>query len=540
MATSTEKYKKLFLVEADEKITALNKALLGLEKKPSDSTFANDAMRAAHTLKSSAAAMNFMGISHLAHAMEDLFEQVRSRKHSLEPRSVEHLFESVDALSAAVKAIKKGKPEPDMASALERLQKMGTDAGASGSTPGITPFEPLEAIKVDVTVLDRLMNLTEELLVEKMRLGEIARRVEEKPNEKMNQSDLKRTSESFNRLLSDLQFNVMQARMVPLGQIFERFPRMVRDLAKEQKKEVNFEMEGQEIELDRTIIDRLGEPLIHLLRNAVDHGINGEGTIILSALRERDKVIIRVENDGNQINWQKVVEVASNRNIIDRGTRDKYARDIENNKQNIEKLLYNAQLSTKEKVTETSGRGVGLAIVKSVIEGLGGAVTLESPTQNGGVAFVLSLPLTLAIIQALLVRAAGQTFALPFSQIDRSVRVPVKNIKKAFDQEVAVVEEEEIPMVRLDKLFGAKKETGLFKSENELESISYKFKAELMVIIKKENLPSAGLVIDELISEQDIVVRPFKGVLKQSKGFAGITLLGDGRPALILDVATLI
>jgi two-component system, chemotaxis family, sensor kinase CheA len=277
-------------------------------------------------------------------------------------------------------------------------------------------------------------------------------------------------------------------------------------------------------------------------------------------------VIIRVENNGNQINWEKVVEAALGRGIIDKGSRDRYLKDINGAMSEIEKLIYNEQLSTKEKVTETSGRGVGLAIVKSVIEALGGAVSIESPTKDGGVAFVLSLPLTLAIIQALLVRSSNQIFALPFSQIDRSVRVPFKNIKKAFDQEVAVVEDEDIPVIRLDKLFGIKKREGLFKSDEDIEAAGFKLKAELMVITKDKEGASmygfhgssssvsnagsrrghsggigrVGLIIDELISKQDIVVKPFRGLLKQSRGFAGATLLGDGSPALIIDVATLI
>ncbi len=590
MASTAEKYEKLFLTEADEKIADLNRALLGLEKKPGDFNLASDAMRAAHTLKSSATAMEFMGISHLAHAMEDLFEEMRLKKHRLEPNAVEILFESADMLSSAVKAIKKGQPEPDMKTALERLQKEfnvqeysrentktrkqennKTRKKESNKSEIVNlksapeAFVPIEAIKVDVAVLDKLMNLTEELLVGKMHLADIVRRAEEsiakdlsfadakfladKPAGSqasgVNVAELKGRTESFDRLLSDLQFNVTQARMVPLGQVFERFPRMVRDLAKEQKKEVDFIVKGQEIELDRTIIDRLGEPLIHLLRNAVDHGVpaysdgrKSRGTITLSAERKRDKVFVRVENDGNEINWPRVIEVTSNRGIIDKNTKDKYIRDVEKWKPEIEKLLYLGQVSTKEKVTETSGRGIGLSVVRTFIEALGGTVSIESPIQQtGGTRFTLGLPLTLAIIQALLVRVENQTFALPFSQVDRSVRVPAKNIKKAFDQEVAVVDGEDIPVIRMDKLFGLKKEKEFFLAEKESR---LKQQAELMVIARKENFSSVGLMIDEMISEQDIVVKPLKGILKKTMGFEGVTFLEDGRPALILDVTTLI
>jgi two-component system, chemotaxis family, sensor kinase CheA len=568
-----EKYKKLFLVEADEKMIDLNKALIGMEKDSANTAFANDAMRSAHTLKSSAAAMGYVEISHLAHAMEDFFEEVRSKKHILESNVLELLFKCVDALNSAVGRIKRGEDEQDTKKIVELLNKIkASNFKVKGRLKTeilklkTEIVEPLEAIKVDVNILDRLMNLTEELLVEKMRLNEL---VQKSMVQNVNTSDvsehtsisgssplqskeiehLKSTSENFNRLLGDLQYNVMQARMVPLGQIFERFPRMVRDLAKEQKKQITFEMKGQGIELDRTIIDRLGEPLIHLLRNAVDHGVESRGVITLSAMRDRDRVLIRVENDSGQINWEKVVRSALSRNIINKAAHDQYLihisksnNQIFNLKPEILDLIYDERLSTKEAVTETSGRGVGLSIVKSVIEALGGSVSLESSSKNIGVVFTISLPLTLAIIQALLVRSSDQIFALPFSHVDRSVRVHAKDIKKAFDQEVAVVDKEDIPLIRLDSLFALKEkeDEGIFLSEGALKSKRYKLNAELMVIIKKDNVPAAGLVIDELISEQDIVVKSFKGVLKQSKGFAGITLLGDGMPALILDVATLI
>ncbi len=324
---------------------------------------------------------------------------------------------------------------------------------------------PIEAIKVDVVILDKLMNLTEELLVERMRLSELVRHAKEKTKEEFNKAEFEGSSEAFNRLISELQLNVTQARMVPLGQIFERFPRMVRDLSHEQNKEVDFKIDGQDIELDRTVIDRLGEPLIHLLRNAVDHGIEKTGKIQLTALRERDKVIIEVTNEGKSIDWQKVIEAAVRKGIIDKATGDKYSRNTGNWKLEIGNLLY--RVSTKEKVTETSGRGVGLSIVKSVAESLGGKVMFES--REEGTKFTLELPLTLAIIQALLVKVSDQIFALPFTQIDRSVRVSFQNIKKAFDQEVAVVEDEDIPMVRLDKLFEIeRKRVGLFLSEEEL------------------------------------------------------------------------
>ncbi|MBI3589211.1 MAG: chemotaxis protein CheW, partial [Candidatus Liptonbacteria bacterium] len=407
---------------------------------------------------------------------------------------------------------------------------------ASPASPASRAIAPIETIKVNVKTLGTLMNLTEELLVTQMRFKEILRRTDDDVR-RLDIRELKVIGESFGRLTSDLQYRVTQAHLVSLGQLFEQTPRIVRDLAKEQDKEIELSIIGQEIELDRIVVDRLGEPLIHLLRNAVDHGTEKKGIIILSAERLANSITITVHNDGRPIDWQRVVEVAAQKGIIDEKTRDKYARDISKWKPEIEHLIY--QVSTKKTITETSGRGVGLGIVKSVIESLGGKVTIES--KDSVTSFILTLPLTIAIVQALLSRVANQVFALPFSQVDRLVRVPFADIKKALDQEVAVIDEEDIPMIRLDRRFSIeRKKGGVFLSDEEMKEVKYQTKAELMIITKQESASPVGIVVDEVLSEQNIVVKPLKGVLKQTKGFAGVTLLGDGRPALILDVATLV
>jgi two-component system, chemotaxis family, sensor kinase CheA len=572
----TKKYKKIFLSEADEKILELNTALLALEKNPSNTSSAAAAMRAAHTLKSSAAAMDYISISHLAHSMEDLFEGVRLEKKSIQPEAIDTLFEAIDTLSLSIKNLKKNQKEIDTAVLVNKLKEVnkrvvGFRANKNRSASKIeltrTPnkeihdIDRVETIKVDVEVLDRLMNLTEELLVEKMQLSEIVRHLE-KVSQKKGESleskaktteesdlnvkklpDLKKSLENLNRLLANLQYNVTESRMVPLSQIFDRFPRMVRDLAKEQNKKINLEISGADIELDRSVIDSLGEPLIHLLKNSIDHGISKDGTLLLSAERKRDKVIVGVKDSGEGINWQVLAEVAVRRGILSPDKSQDYLRKIQNSELKIqdpefENLLFHPELSTSEYVTETSGRGIGLSIVKQVTESLGGKVSFESGSD--GTAFSLELPLTLAIIQALLIKVSDQVFALPFSQIDRSVRVSKKNIKKVFDREVAVVDNEDVPMIRLDQRFGFdKKMKSLFYSEEELHKIKHVLRAELLVISKAGGR-QIGVVVDELISEQDIVVKPLKGIMKQPKGFAGITLLGDGKPALILDISTLV
>jgi len=523
------KYKKMFLTEGREHLETLNASLLKLEKRPSVK-LANDMMRASHTLKSMSAAMGFNQLSTLCHSMEDVFDEVRAKKIKLTPETTEFLFKCFDVIEKSLDAVKNDQPELDTSSFIERLRGEGEVEGVTLAERPET-IRVVEEIKVDIETLDNLMNLAEELLVNKMRFAQIL--------DTKNFGDLPPAIDVMGRLVSDLQYNVTQARMVPIGQIFDRFPRMIRDLAKEEKKIVELETKGGEIELDRTILDKIGEPLVHLLRNAVDHGIEKEGKVSLTAKREKGYVIIEVANTGKPFDLEAIKQAAIRRDIIT-------AREAQSLKQEqIIDLIYNPRLSTSQKVTETSGRGIGLNIVKTRIESLGGTVSLEFPIQESeGAKFTLRLPLTLAIIQALLFKVGGKIYALPLTNIQKLVRVPRKDLKKALDVEVAVVNERNIPLIRLDKLFSSQffdllgAMRSQIKEDNEEDSL--KSESKVIIIVKKEDKPLAGLVVDELMSGQEIVIKPLTGTLRQSKGFAGITILGDGRPALILDITTLI
>jgi len=543
-----QKYKKIFLTEGREHLQTLNNSLLKLEKKPSDIKLANELMRASHTLKSMSAAMGFNELSNLCHAMEDAFDGVRARKIRLKPETIDFLFKCLDTIETSLDTIEKDQPElvtTDLVKYLHNLLKKvekrkegEKEIGAGGVELAERPetIRTIEEIKVETETLDNLMNLAEELLVNKMRLAQVA--------DSKNYDDLPVAIDVLGRLVSDLQYNVTQARMVPIGQIFERFPRMLRDLAKRQKKIVELEMEGKEIELDRTILDKIGEPLVHLLRNAVDHGIEKQGKVSLIARREKGYIIIEVANTGEPFDLEAIKQSAIKKGIITTQKAQDLSRD------QIIDLIYHPRLSTSAKVTETSGRGVGLNIVKTRIESLGGTVSLETPVEETGqgVKFALRLPLTLAIIQALLFKVSRQIYALPLSQIVRLVRVPAKEIKKVLDTETALVDEQNISLVRLDKLFSSlfSDVLGAMRGYNKIERVEGEERTEepkrteIVIIVKKENRPVAGLVADELMTGQEIVIKPLTGILRQNKGFAGITILGDGRPALILDIATLI
>jgi two-component system, chemotaxis family, sensor kinase CheA len=510
------KYKQLYLSEADEKLQALNEALLILETQRQDSDAANNAMRAAHTLKSSSAVMKLDQISTLAHQMEDSFEQARSGEALLTNEDVEHLFRNTDALKEAVNAFRNDEPELDLSSYLHESKSISaTELGT----------ERVHDLRVPIEMADQLMNVTEELLVEQMHLAELLRNYDEQPDIPLNPEKLQAVAEHMSRLTSDLQYYVTDIRLIPLGQIFQRFPRMIRDLAKEKSKQVEFSMTGQDIELDRSIIDRVGEPILHLLRNAIDHGLQSVGTIKLHAQRLADVVVIDVEDNGGGINWKDVHDAAVNRGIIQR----EELMSMSNEEK--EKLIFHPKLSTSKTVTETSGRGVGLSVVQTVMNDLGGSVSVAVPESGKGTRFRLRVPITLAIIKALLVKIRQQVFAVPFVQVDRSVRVASQQIRKALDQEIAVVQGVDIPMVRLENTFWA--------HEPRSEPVTPKDQ-ELMVIVNYSEFEKIGLIVDELITEQEIVVKPLMGAIRKIGGFAGVTLLGDGKPALILDVADLI
>lgn len=377
-----------------------------------------------------------------------------------------------------------------------------------------------QTVRVDIDRLDNLMNLVGELVMHKGRLGQIAtsRKIVE----------LNETMEQIDRISTDLQSVVMKVRMVAIEQVFNRFPRMVRDLAKDLNKEIEFLLEGKETELDRTVIDEIGDPLIHLLRNAIDHGIeapavraqNGKprlGTIILRARHEGNNVYIEVEDDGAGIQTDRI-----RRKAIDRGLIGAKEAEEMTNEEAIE-LLFSPGFSTAENVTDISGRGVGLDVVKSKIESLNGEMQVESKPGEG-TRFKIKLPLTLAIIQALMVSVRDEIYAIPLSSVNETTILLQEEIKMIQNQEVMVLRGNVLPLYRLDNLLEVPGE-----SQSE----------ELYVVVVRKGDKQVGLVVDTLIGQQEIVIKSLGKVLAGIPGIAGAIVAGDGNVRLILDISTL-
>jgi len=377
-----------------------------------------------------------------------------------------------------------------------------------------------QTVRVDIDRLDNLMNLVGELVMHKGRLGQIAsnRRIVE----------LNETIEQIDRISTDLQSVVMKVRMVPIEQVFNRFPRMVRDLAKELNKEIEFIMEGKETELDRTVIDEIGDPLIHLLRNAIDHGLESPsvrtqkgkpriGTIILRARHEGNSVFIEVEDDGAGIQIERVKNKAVAKGIITAKEAEEMTAE-----QAVD-LLFSPGFSTAENITDVSGRGVGLDVVKSKIESLNGEIQVDSKPGQG-TKFVVKLPLTLAIIQALMVAVRDEIYAIPLSTVNETTMLSSEDIRLIQNQEVIVLRGNVLPLYRLDSLLEVPGET--------VSDESY------VVVVYKGN-KQIGLVVDRLIGQQEIVIKSLGKVLAGTPGIAGAIVAGDGNVRLILDIDTL-
>ncbi|KKH87381.1 chemotaxis protein [Methanosarcina mazei] len=381
-----------------------------------------------------------------------------------------------------------------------------------------TQSPKIHSSRVSTEKLDKLMNLVGELVINRSRVKELTGKLKSK--------DLDFALSDYQKLTRELQEEVLEIRMIPLDHITNIFPRMIRDLARGQNKKIDFIIRGKEIKIDRAIIEEIGDPLVHLLRNAVDHGIETPekrvelgkeetGKIIITASRQQNYVLIRIEDDGKGIDAEEIRKIAFQRRLISRDEAEQLSE------RELIQLIFTPGLSTASEVTDLSGRGVGMDIVKNRIEHLGGSIKVDSKPGTGS-RFELRLPITIALCQSMLVKVGMERYAIPFTNIIKSISVRKKDVRHIRSEEVILINEKTLPLLRLRKLF----QLPAIENEENLD----------IVIVEKAG-QYIGLVVDSLLGKQEIIIKTFKSrLLEKTRGFAGATVMGDGSVILILDI----
>jgi two-component system chemotaxis sensor kinase CheA len=430
----------------------------------------------------------------------------------LDTAKLEELMKPPVTLAQQEIAAASAVAEPEATEKVEAKKPVTTNAPVANRT-----------IRVDIERLDTLMNLFSELLIDRVRLEQLASEIKK--------SDLTETVEHMTRVSSDLQGIVLKLRMVPIDTVFNRFPRMIRDVAKTLDKKVDLIITGADTELDRTVVDEIGDPLVHLLRNAVDHGVeptvdriaagkSETSTINLRAYHSGNHVFIEIEDDGRGINRDNVLKTAIKKGVV---TQDQASRLSD---EEVYLLLFASGFSTADKISDLSGRGVGLDVVKTKIESLGGKVQVNSKLGKGS-KFSVQLPLTLSIISAMLIRMGSEKYAIPLSSIVETAAIKREQIRLVHGSRMIDYRNSVIPLVPLAKLFDVPGATDEYEGE-----------AQIVVIRKGESL--AALVVDEFIGQQEIVLKTLGKYLTKLFAVSGATILGDGQVALIIDTNALI
>lgn len=450
------------------------------------------------------------------HGEEEIFNKINGVSE-IEKIEVTELKNDFSAQEEAAPAAPEKETAPKDAEKTPAKQPDGKKEAAKPAAGGGT-----KTIRVNIDRLDSLMNLFEELVIDRGRLEQIAKELEH--------GELTDTVERMTRISGDLQSIILNMRMVPVETVFNRFPRMVRQLTKELNKKIELSIFGAETELDRTVIDEIGDPLVHLLRNSLDHGIeapevrvkNGKpetGQVRLKAYHSGNHVFIEVEDDGAGINRKKVLEKALERNVIT----ERDAETIEDHE--IDALIFAPGFSTADQISDISGRGVGLDVVKSKLESLGGSVSIRSSEGEGSL-FSIQLPLTLSIISVLLVKLENETFAIPISSIIETAVIDKKDILQTHDREVIDFRGHIVPVVYLKEQFNVE------DSSDDLD--------QLHAIVVKKGDKLTAFVVDSFIGQQEVVLKSLGDYLTNVFAISGATILGDGQVALIIDCNAII
>ncbi len=568
-----------FLIEADELISSLDNNLVELETQPENLDLLNEIFRAAHTIKGTSSFLGFEQVTGLTHKMEDILNKLRKSELKVTQGIMDLLLESLDILKVLIANVKEHKDEelnldsiinrlvlayegkensgqPETAadnSSVEIKETEPVEITAEDSPPQIAEIQKTESkktepqdpqtkvesqnthpkkaseqtIRVDVDRLDTLMNMMGELVLGRNSMVQTVGKLTSEHEGDYNLEQLAASSNSINFITTELQMAVMKMRMQPIGKVFKKVPRLVRDLARDSQKEIALEIQGETTELDKSVIEEIGDPLVHIIRNSCDHGIEApdereakgkprQGTIQLIAEQEGSNILIKIIDDGKGLDVDAIRNKAVEKNLASRTEVDNMS-----NKE-VFKYIFEAGLSTAKKVTDVSGRGVGMDVVRTNIEKLNGMVELDS-VLGKGTTISIKLPLTLAIIQGLLVQSDEDVYILPLSSVHETVKSEHSDIYYVNKKPVLRLREDVIPIINLGEIL-RESSSGFTLTE----------KPYIVVVGLAEK--KIGIIIDKFLGQEEVVIKSLGDYLGTTEGIAGATILGDGRIRLIVDL----
>jgi two-component system chemotaxis sensor kinase CheA len=581
-----------FIVETKEILENLDVDLVELEKTPEDADLLNKIFRSFHTIKGTAGFLGLTKLQKVTHRCEDILNKLRKGEIKLDSEIMDGVLNSYDKLKALLHTIEVNKNEDvDISGTLTILDKLIASIEGKKETSKAAPVAPAEvkpeapaapkdaqtpsapvpaneaaeehaeteqaekaesvtakteavtaramigqnktesSIRVDVERLDDLLNYVSELVLGRNRLVQVQTEVAAEYGGEKFARDLADTAKHIDRMTTELQLAVMKTRMVRIGKVFNKFPRTVRDLSKETGKDIQLIINGEETELDKTLIEEINDPLVHLIRNSADHGVekpedrikkgkDPKGTIILSAEHEGNNIIITVQDDGKGIDPDVIKSKAVSKGLI---TKEKAA---ELSRQEIYNLIFLPGFSTAEVVTNVSGRGVGMDVVKTNVTKLRGLINVESEV-NVGTKIIIKLPLTLAIIQGLLVGVGAETIVIPLNSVIEVVRVSSSEIYYLNQNEVIKIRDLVLPLLSVDKLL----------YEEDMHQNRGEFQYVVVVGLAEKKF---GIKVDELVGQKEVVIKSLGHYLGSVHGISGSTIMGDGKVVMIVDIGELI
>lgn len=542
-----------FLAEASESLEQLDQKFIDLEKQPGDTSLLNDIFRSIHTIKGAAGFLGFQQMVDVTHITEDVLNKLRKGEMKVTGGIMDAILQSVDLIKLLLNNIKEknGREEdlkPVIAVLTEVLEgkfkdedtrepaKSAPKAGEADEEPRQARAEEAstagreQSIRVDTERIDSVLNLAGELVLSRNRLMKLGGRLNDGAGDSELNSHVNEAIAQLDLVTTDLQLAVMKMRMQPIAKVFNKFPRMVRDLARQMEKEVELHISGEETELDKTVIEEIGDPLVHIVRNAIDHGMETPadreakgkprcGRVELKAYQEGRNIIVSVSDDGKGMDPEALKRSAVEKGLMCAEEAEKLSRSDAFN------IIFIPGFSTAKAVSSISGRGVGMDVVKTNISRINGTITIDSEPGKG-TRITFRLPLTLAIIQALTVEAGGEVYGIPLSNVTENIRVTGADIKTVDGREVINIRDRIYPVVRLGSLvYGS-------SAANTSE-----WKYIVIIGIGEKHF---GILVDRLHGQEEIVMKSMGEYLKGTEGVAGACITGDGNVILILDMAGLL